>query len=370
MRWPGWPSLPLLSKELIEQSNRRRTFVLRTAYAVLLYVSLMWTLVAESGWNSNSLAMLGRGRELFDMLVGFQFFAIYAFLPGLAAGVLAAEKERDTLAMLLLTKLGGWTIVVEKLLSRLMPLAMLMLLSLPLLAVAYSLGGVSLLKIVDAVWVLGISAMQVGALTVFCSAWYRTAAGAFVATYILGFSIICFPLLLYAMLALLVLLLGGHVTGNGLDELMELTLNFFGPYVLYEGIEYGSRFGTPIVVNGLGDWILHLMYLGFRTSPLWITGFAFLAGARLATRLCAAAASDHEVSPRGRWRVPRTQSEQHHQRGRVAAGFRTAAGIPSDLLAGNHQETARHHAVSGPFSRGNPTVPVDRAAAVRHALCP
>src|SRR5690242_20647700 len=104
MRLLRWPSLPLFSKELIEQSNRRRTFVIRTLYAALTYAFLMFILWERlGGWSSNSLSLMGRGREMFESLVWLQFFAIYAFLPGLACGVLTAEKERDTLAMLLLT---------------------------------------------------------------------------------------------------------------------------------------------------------------------------------------------------------------------------------------------------------------------------
>jgi len=287
MRWPGWPSLPLLGKELIEQSNRRRTFVIRAAYALLLYVTMLWGLAIEAGWSSDSLAMLGRGREFFETLVGFQFFAIYAFLPGLAAGVLTAEKERDTLAMLLLTKLGPWTIVWEKLLSRLMPLAMLLLLSLPLLAVAYSLGGVEFVMILDAVWVLAVTAFQVGALTVFCSAWFRTTAGAFVGTYVIGFLILFFPLILYAIVNFFVLLLGGQPGGNPY-ALWELTANFLGPAVFYEDLQ--TRMQLTFSANS-GFWPLvsncflllgHFIYLVARTSPLWITGCGFLIGARLA----------------------------------------------------------------------------------------
>jgi ABC-type transport system involved in multi-copper enzyme maturation permease subunit len=286
MRVPGWPSLPLLGKELIEQSNRRRTFVIRTAYAILLYVAMLFVLASQAGWNSDSMAMLGRGEDLFHSIVGFQFFAIYAFLPGLAAGVISAEKERDTLAMLLLTKLGAWTILWEKLLSRLMPLGMLLLLSLPLLAVAYSLGGVEAVMIVDAVWVLSITALQVGALALFCSTWFRTTAGAFVATYVIGFVIIFFPLILWGMLALLVMLLGGYI-GNFDDDLLEVTLNFLGPYVLFEGIHDrvppGIRFGPgapPPAATGALSFIGHLIFLVFRTSPIWVTALGFLGGAR------------------------------------------------------------------------------------------
>lgn len=288
MRIVSWFSLPLFSKELIEQSNRRRTFVIRTAYALLFYFFMFWMLWDELGWNSNSLAMLGRGRELFTTLRTIQFFAIYAFLPGLACGVLTAEKERDTLAMLLLTKLGPWTIILEKLFSRLMPLALLLLLSLPLLAVAYSLGGVEPHMIVATVWVLALTSLQVGSLAVFCSAWYRTTAGAFVGTYVVGFCLTILPAILAEMrfpvfyqLARLVSATYGNMGPPG-----ENLLIAFGPYVEYQiersytgtgTVAWNARtiaaFGLSLVAQSSAMWLSTLVFLMAARAVLWRRAF-------------------------------------------------------------------------------------------------
>lgn len=281
MRLLRWPSLPLFSKELIEQSNRRRTFVIRVVYAVLTYLFLLFILWERMGsWNTNSLALMGRGRDLFEMIVGLQFFAIYAFLPGLACSVLTAEKERDTLAMLLLTKLGAWTILIEKLLSRLMPMGFLLLLSLPLLAVAYSLGGVEPWMIVYAVWVLLLTGLQVGALALFCSAWFRTTAGAFVGTYVLGFGLIMGPI----FMILLLYELGRHYglfPHRGPRE-AEFVLHLFGPYVFFEYMQRGMvPFGAPpAVTTSWGVMAVQALVLFLRSSALWISTIVFLCGAR------------------------------------------------------------------------------------------
>ncbi len=274
-------SLPLFSKELIEQSNRRRTFIIRTVYAGLFYVFMLWMLWSElGGWDANSLSMLGRGRNLFETLVMMQFFAIYAFLPGLTCGALAGEKERDTLAILLLTKLGPWTILLEKLLSRLMPLGLLLVLSLPLLAVAYSLGGVESWMLISAAWILGLTALQVGALTLFCSAWFRTTAGAFVGAYVLGFCLMIAPAILaevgippFRFFAMLAGAFTGHRGPNG-----ESLLIGFGPYVFeLLGMRYW-QFSRP-------SGFYAIAYLGTLisgTAGLWFSTMLFLAAARFA----------------------------------------------------------------------------------------
>ena len=179
--------LPLLAKELIEQSARKRTYVVRALFALVLYGTVLWSLyrtVATS--KSSGISLLGAGRELYLSLARLEFLGIYLFLPAMTCGVLTAEKERDTLGLLLLTKLGPWTILLEKLLSRLVPMASFILLSLPLLSIAYSLGGIEAIDIAKLMWVLAMTALQVGSFSLLCSAWFRTTAAAFLASYLIG----------------------------------------------------------------------------------------------------------------------------------------------------------------------------------------
>ena len=179
--------LPLLTKELIEQSARKRTYILRTLYALILYGLALWIYQQQFGsWNAAGFEILGQGRSLYVSLATLEFWGIYLFLPAMTCSVLTAEKERDTLGLLLLTKLGPWTIVFEKLFSRLVPMATFVCLSLPLLAIAYGLGGIEPQDIAKLMWVLAITALQVGSFSVLCSAWFRTTAAAFLATYVLG----------------------------------------------------------------------------------------------------------------------------------------------------------------------------------------
>lgn len=185
--FPAQFGLPLLTKELIEQSARKRTYVVRTIYAGVLYGIALWIFQQQLGsWNATGFSILGRGRSLYDALAKLEFCGIFLFLPAMTCGVLTTEKERDTLGILLLTKLGPWTIVFEKLFSRLVPMATFVLLSLPLLAIAYSLGGIEAVDIANLMWVLSVTALHVGSFSVLCSAWFRTTAAAFLATYVLG----------------------------------------------------------------------------------------------------------------------------------------------------------------------------------------
>lgn len=179
-------TLPLLSKELAEQSSRPRTYLLRVGYGALFYGIVLWRFVQVlEGSDGDGRQVFGSGRLLFDQVFWLQFAAIYALVPPLTAGVLTAEKERDTLGLLLITKLGPWTIVLEKLLGRLLPMLMYLLMALPLMSVAYSLGGVEARQVLLTGVAMVFAVLQIGSLAILCSVWFRTTAQALLATYVL-----------------------------------------------------------------------------------------------------------------------------------------------------------------------------------------
>ena len=181
-------SLPLLTKELIEQANNKRTYILRVVYAVFLYGAALWHYSdMNNGGASAGLMNLGKGQEFFQLLVTVQAFAIVILLPAITCGALTVEKEKDTLALLLLTKLSPWTIVFEKLVSRVLAMGTYQLLSLPLFAIVYGMGGVELSGIIHAVVSLLALTIVVASVSILCSTWFRTTAEAFIVSYVFLF---------------------------------------------------------------------------------------------------------------------------------------------------------------------------------------
>jgi ABC-type transport system involved in multi-copper enzyme maturation permease subunit len=175
-------------RELTDQSGRARHYVLRTTFAaVLLLLGFLYLryLSAARG-TSGSLASLGKGPALFNGVVGLETLGILLLLPAMTCGAIAGEKERNTLSVLLTTRLGPATIVLEKLLSRLVLIWTFLLLSLPLLAFAYALGGLGLdYMFRGIIWLLGIS-LVVATMSLMCSAWCGSTVSAFFMTYAVG----------------------------------------------------------------------------------------------------------------------------------------------------------------------------------------
>lgn len=201
MKFSTWNlGLPLLVKELAEQSSRKRTYVVRTVYACLLccFACVMFNEKFAQRWHDPFL-ILGHGREMFDMLLALQFAGIYFFMPAITCGVLTQEKERDSLSLLFLTRLGPWAILFEKLLARVVPMLTFLLLSLPLLAFTYSMGGITQAYLWSGIWMLLITVLQVGTLALMCSSFFRTTVSAFIGTMILGTAVFFVPPFLHAV---------------------------------------------------------------------------------------------------------------------------------------------------------------------------
>ena len=128
---PAWLELPLLKRELIENSHKKRTYVLRILVA-LIFMLIMLLFYSEQIARYNSvLQIMGRGRELAAVLLVCNLVAIYVLLPAMACSAISSEREKQTLALILITRITPGGLIAEKFLSRLVPMLALMLITLP-----------------------------------------------------------------------------------------------------------------------------------------------------------------------------------------------------------------------------------------------
>ena len=190
-------SMPLLAKELTETAARRRTYVLRVVYGLLLFGVFALNLPYQlRHGNYDALSIMGAGREMLEVIFGIQFFGIALFLPAMMCGRIAEEKERDSLVLLFLTDLGPWSIVLQKFLGGLVPMLSFLLLALPLGAISYAFGGVTTEGLALGLYALLLACLQVGAIALLCSAFCRTTVAALVSTYLLAAAFYLGPVLL------------------------------------------------------------------------------------------------------------------------------------------------------------------------------
>lgn len=167
--------LPLIAKELTEQAARKRTFVLRVLVGLALALFGGVALFQGQRWGQE---LLGQGMRVYEVLANLIVWLPVVIAPALAAGAIAGEREEGSLPLLQMTRLGPMAIVLEKWLSRLIAVVMLQVLALPLLALAYTFGGVP----EGVIWwtILGAvaAAAHATALAMLATAWCRGTVGA------------------------------------------------------------------------------------------------------------------------------------------------------------------------------------------------
>jgi ABC-type transport system involved in multi-copper enzyme maturation permease subunit len=185
----GWrsalklPETPLLIKELSELANRRRTYIFRFVYATLLFAAGLVILFNRGGQRGDEMSNIGR--ELFLQLVFIQQIAILLLVPSMTASALTQEKERETLALLLLTTISPYEIVLQKFLSRVVTVLSYVMLSFPLLAVAYAYGGVPVVMLGATCALLIVTVIYHAAFSIMCSSYFRTTVEALIGVYVL-----------------------------------------------------------------------------------------------------------------------------------------------------------------------------------------
>ena len=122
--------------------------------------------------------------DLYMFVASLEFLMLILIMPALTAGSISGERERQTLDMLLATKMKPWYIVLGKLESSLSSVLMLAVSSLPVLSIVFIFGGVGILELVGFVVILGVSAVFIGSVGIFFSAYTRRVTTATVLTYL------------------------------------------------------------------------------------------------------------------------------------------------------------------------------------------
>lgn len=186
------PELPLLRRELTELANRRRTYFVRVAGAIIILLSVFIAYNSEMSARQlgpagrgmvGPMQFLGIGGDIFVRIIPLLFFTIQLLMPALACASITSEKESNTIGTLLLTRLSPGTIIIEKCFSRLVPMLTLILLTFPILAHVFTLGGVDTSLLMGTLWLLLCESLLVASVAILCSAWFPSTVAAFIASY-------------------------------------------------------------------------------------------------------------------------------------------------------------------------------------------
>jgi ABC-type transport system involved in multi-copper enzyme maturation permease subunit len=149
---------------MVTLARHKRHYFTRCLFlAILLFVTWAgWVQIASQRTYGSFSDLAYLGHSLFTGFSVVQFLAVALLVPALTAPVIAAEKDRNTLNLLLMTNLRHSNILLDKLLSRLVMLGLLLLSTLPLFLALLTLGGITRIQI----WLLY---ENLAAVILFCS---------------------------------------------------------------------------------------------------------------------------------------------------------------------------------------------------------
>jgi len=181
----------ILFKELRARARSPRTVLLLTFYLVLLagLSFLYFRALADQPLRGGAQAA-ATGRAIFTAIVTVELLLVCFLTPSFTAGLVAGERERQTLDLLITTPVRSYAIVFGKLFAALAVIILLIVTAVPVQSVAFMLGGVDPLQIATASVLLLITALAFGALGLLSSAVMRTSLGATVLAYALVLALV------------------------------------------------------------------------------------------------------------------------------------------------------------------------------------
>ncbi len=135
------------------------------------------------------------GMVIFFVLVFAQFGLLVFSAPGLTASAISGERERQTLDLLLVTRMTPLQVVVGKLGAAVGFTLLLMISSLPVYSILFFFGGVSPYRLMLTAIIYVVTVLFLGAIGISFSALFRRTQAAVVAAYGTTFALIIVPLI-------------------------------------------------------------------------------------------------------------------------------------------------------------------------------
>jgi ABC-type transport system involved in multi-copper enzyme maturation permease subunit len=217
---------PLLSKELRVSSRRRRIYVLRCVYVVVLmmFIATVWvgSMEFQRGGAMWRAQMERAAKEIVLGIVWFQFIAAQIVVVITMSTAISDEVYGRTLGVLMTTPMSSLQVVMGKLFSRLLQILLLVATSLPLLAIVRVLGGVPWSYLILSLIITLITVVFVGAVTLLFSTLSRK-------VYVV---VIASSLTVAALFGALPFLGAVLLDGFSSDRVIASLLSHVNPYIL------------------------------------------------------------------------------------------------------------------------------------------
>lgn len=179
---------PVMKKELMV--NSRSIKMSMAIMGVNAFLALIAVLAMAAAGGNVSTYEYSSLIILFPVLGCMECGMISLIVPILTSSSISGEREKQTLDIMLTTPVSPFSIAVGKLGSAMMMVMMYMITSVPIIALAFVLGGMSWWSLLGLFALLLYLGIYVGSIGIFCSSVVKKSVAATVLTIVIGVAII------------------------------------------------------------------------------------------------------------------------------------------------------------------------------------
>ena len=252
---------PVLRREMSERLSGAKGVMLLVIPLALLTGVLLLAYTASNAFNQTftvDVTQLGTvGRQVFEWVLSAMLALLLFIVPGLTAGSITGERERQTLVPLQMTMMSPFNIIAGKLSAALAFLILLIVATTPLLAASYTVGGLAVLDIVRGLAMLIFTGIVLGAVCIWISSRMKRTAAATVMCYGVSF-FFSFGGFIILIVWAIISAIGGSA-GAPPPELLSISpFNALGDALPRSVGEFGSDVVSPLggareLVRGLSS---------------------------------------------------------------------------------------------------------------------
>ncbi len=262
---------PVFRRETRTVLRTWKTFFAITGYVILLAAVsglLLLVLLGETFYNGfnpqNTTA-------IYTLSAAFQLGLVILVVPALTGGAISGERERQTLDLMLVTKMSTFSIVFGKLVSSLLVVLLMIFASIPVFGVVLYYGGVNLINILTvSMFTLSIAAM-VGSISIFFSTVFKKTVLSIILTYIVMI-ILSLGTIIFVYFTTNLLL--SYTNIKSIPNLFNYISYLGNPFVAFLSV-VDSQLGTTASTQFLENY----NYLGssqkMNLPPFWVLNLAF-----------------------------------------------------------------------------------------------
>ncbi len=205
---------PVLSKELKLRFRSGKSFGSILIYLIVMCIFVFGFIFTMMSVNETSYFRPSESLLLFSLLSFIQLGLVLFIAPGLTAGVISTEREKQTLPILLTTSQSSFQIITGKLFSSLAFLLLLIVAALPIYSLVFLFGGISPVDFGLVFLFLFVTLFAIGSMGVMFSTLIRRTIVSMIVTY----GTMLFLTIVSGFLFLIVLQLQNLGTGTAVVE--------------------------------------------------------------------------------------------------------------------------------------------------------